>query len=219
MMRFEVGGKSIDAYLAIPDGGGGRGVLILHAWWGLTGFFKSLGDRLANDGFVALAPDLYHGKTASTADRAKQLGSKLKSDIVARELLGAVAYLRSHSAVVGERIGVVGFSMGGYYALGLALQRPDDIAAAVVFYGMRTLDYRKTRAAFLGHFAEDDKWAPSEKVRKLEERIRTAGREVNFYTYPGTKHWFFEEDRPDAYDANASRLAWDRTVDFLRSKL
>jgi carboxymethylenebutenolidase len=219
MMKFQPGGKSNDAYLAIPDGGKGRGVLVLHAWWGLTGFFKSLCDRLADDGFVALAPDLYHGKTASTVDRAKQLGSKLKNDIVARELSGAVAYLRSNSAAVGERIGVVGFSMGGYYALGLARQRLDDIAAAVVFYGMRTLDYRETKAAFLGHFAEDDKWAPSEKVRKLEERIRAAGREVNFYTYPGTKHWFFEEDRPDAYDANASRLAWYRTVDFLRNRL
>lgn len=219
MMKFEAGGKSDDAYLTIPSDGKGRGVLVLHAWWGLTGFFMSLCDRLANAGFVALAPDLYHGKTASTVDRAEQLGSKLKNNSVARELSGAVARLRSNSAVVGERIGVVGFSMGGYYALGLARQRPNDIAAVVVFYGSRTLDYRRTKAAFLGHFAEDDKWEPSAKVHKLEEKIRGAGREVNFHTYPGTKHWFFEEDRSDAYDASASQLAWQRTVDFLRSRL
>jgi len=167
----------------------------------------------------ALAPDLYNGKTASTVDRAKQLASKLKSESVARELYRAVSCLQSHPAILGERIGVIGFSMGGYYAFGLARERPDDVAAVAVFYGTRTLDYRRTKAAFLGHFAEDDRWAPPQKVRKLEEKIRAAGREVDFYIYPGTKHWFFEEDRRDAYDANASRLAWDRTVNFLKTEL
>lgn len=219
MIKFEVDGKSSEAYLALPKSAKGHGVLVLHAWWGLTEFFKGLCDRLGNEGFVAIAPDLYHGKTALTIDQAKRLSSKLKSPAVMKEVSKAATYLRSHTGVIGEGIGVVGFSLGGYYALGLAGLRPNDVRAVAVFYGTRTLDYRKTKAAFLGHFAENDKWAPTKKIRQLEERIRAAGREVNFYIYPGTKHWFFEDNRSDAYDANASRLAWGRTVDFLRSRL
>ena len=219
MIKFEVSGKSVEAYVAVPKSASGPGVLVLHAWWGLTEFFKSLCDRFANDGFVALAPDIYHGKTASTVDDAKRLSFKLKSPTVMKEISGAATYLRSHSAVIGERIGVIGFSLGGYYALGLAGLRPNDVGAVVVFYGTRTLNYSKTKAAFLGHFAEDDKWAPVEKVRELEKRIHDAGKEATFHIYPRTKHWFFEADRPDAYDANAAHLAWNRTVDFLRSRL
>lgn len=218
-MKREMDQKSIGGYLATPDHANGCGVIVLHAWWGLNAFCRGLCDRLADEGLVALAPDLYHGRTASTVTRAEQLSSGLRSSVVSRELSEAVTYLQSRSAILARRIGVIGFSMGGYYAFGLARQRPDDIAAVVIFYGTRTLDYRKTKAAFLGHFAENDRWAPPEKVRKLEEKIRAAGKKVNFYTYPRTKHWFFEEDRPDAYDANASRIAWDRTVKFLKNKL
>jgi carboxymethylenebutenolidase len=212
-------GKTAESYLAVPKEGKGPGVLVLHAWWGFTPFFKDLCNRLADEGFVALAPDFYHGATASTIDKAKNLRSKLKSTIVVKETTGAVEYLRSHQSVSGNRIGVLGFSLGGYWALGLAGLKPDDIAAVVVFYGTRMMNYAKTRAAFLGHFAEDDKWASVKRVHQLEEKMRSAGKEVAFPIYLGTKHWFFEEDRPEAYNAEAAEQAWQRSIEFLRNKL
>jgi carboxymethylenebutenolidase len=219
MTTFRAGGKAAEGYLSLPKTEKGPGVLVLHAWWGLTDFFKGLCGRLADQGFVSLAPDLYHGATASTIEEAKNLRSKLKSTIVAKEVTGALEYLSSHPAVNGNKVGVMGFSLGAYYALGLAVLKPNDVSAVVIFYGTRAANYSKTEAAFLGHFAEDDKWAPVKKIRQLESSIRSGGGEVIFHSYPGTKHWFFEKDRPEAYNRIAAEQAWRRTVKFLRSKL
>ena len=219
MLEFHVGRRLIKGYSSIPDGGDVPGVLVIHGWWGLTDFFRSVCDRLADEGFVALAPDIYHGKTASTIGQAKHLRSRLKRADVIKELNGAVDYLSSLFAVSGEKIGVVGFSLGAYWALWLSRQRPEKVAAVAAFYGTKTVDYRKTEAAFLGHFAENDQWTRLSSVRRLEGRISSAGRDVTFHIYPGTSHWFFEEDRPDAYDAAAAQLAWKRTIEFLHKGL
>lgn len=219
MITFKAGRRRAKGYLVVPEGGDVPGILVIHAWWGLTDFFKSVCDRLADEGFVALAPDLYHGRTASTIEEAKHLKSMLKRDVAAEELRGAASHLSRLFATNGEKIGAMGFSLGAYWALWLSTQTPTEVAAAVPFYGIRNGDYKKTRAAFLGHFAETDKWAPLISVRKLEKQMRFAGREVTFHIYPGTKHWFFEEDRPDAYNPRAARQAWKRTVNFLHRRL
>jgi len=218
MKDFAVGGKKASGYLASPKASAAPGVLVLHAWWGLNDFFKRICERLASEGFVAFAPDLYHGATASTVDEAKRLRSKLKGPVVVKEIAGALDYLQDHSAVRGKRIGVVGFSLGGYWALGLAGQKPQDVRAVVVFYGIRKVD-KRARAAFLGHFAEEDKFVRVDKVRQLEKELRSAGKDFGFHLYPGTKHWFFEEDRAEAYNEVAARLAWQRTIEFLKAKL
>jgi carboxymethylenebutenolidase len=219
MIDIPVGHTSTKAYLSVPEGGDVPGVLVIHAWWGLTDFFRSVCNRLADTGFVALAPDLYMGKTASTIGEAKRLRSKLTRTKITKVLNCSVDHLLSLFAETGQRIGVLGFSLGAYWALWLAESKPREVAAVVPFYGTRSGSYKKTRAAFLGHFAENDEWAALKSVHKLEERIRLAGKEVTFFIYPGTKHWFFEENQPNAYDEAAAKLAWGRTVKFLHRQL
>jgi len=220
MRQFGVNAEPGKGYLAVPETGVGPGVMVLHAWWGLTAFFRKACDRLAQEGFTALAPDLYHGAIASTDEEAKCLRFGLDSDRVDREIGAALACLRSHAAANGPSVGVVGFSLGGYLALRLARTRADDVRAVVVFYATDGGRFDKAQAAFLGHFAENDGcWAGVRVVRSLEERLRAAGREAIFHTYPGTEHSFCEEDRPETYNAQAARLAWQRTVEFLCARL
>ncbi len=222
MDEFQVGDRTARGYLALPPGatGPGPGVLVLHAWWGLTDLFTSVCDRLADAGFVAFAPDLYDGPTATTiagAERLMEASDGARSRAIAD---AAVAYLRAHPAVHGGPIGAVGFSMGAAWAFLLSALRPADIAAVIAFYGTTEgVDFAATRAAYLGHFAEHDQFEPLASVRALEEQIRRAGRDVTFHIYPGTTHWFCEDNRPDAYDADAARRAWERTVVFLRHHL
>ena len=220
MTRSTASGKtqsrqaSSDWYLARPTSGAtSGGVLVLHAWWGLNPFFHSLCDRLAAEGFAALAPDLYHGTLATTVDEAERLRSKLKGTVAQSEILQAVTALSAE--VGGKPIAVMGFSMGAYYALWLVEQAALPVTATVLFYGTRGGDYAATPSAFLGHFAESDEWVAASGVKKLEKALRAAGKEVDFHTYPGTSHWFFESDRPDAFSPQAADLAWQRTVAFL----
>jgi carboxymethylenebutenolidase len=208
------------AYLAAPDSGTGHGVLVLHAWWGLTPVFTDVCDRLAAAGFVALAPTLFPGgATAATIAEAEALRDAHDEAAVAEPtVLAAAAQLRGLPAVTDGPIGVIGFSLGAYWALHLSQVRPDDVGAAVVFYGTDDGDYRAARAAYLGHFAERDDYEPLGAVRALEATIHAAGREVTFHVYPGTGHWFVEPDRSE-YDAAAAELAWERTLTFLKAQL
>jgi carboxymethylenebutenolidase len=205
------------AYRAAPEGGG-PGVLVLHAWWGLNDFFKELCDRLAAEGFVALAPDLYGGKIASTIEEAEQLLNERDDEAMFYRAAAAVASLQADEAVQGESLGSIGFSMGAAWTLYMSTVRP-QIKAGVLFYGNGGGDWNEAQAAYLGHFAEADPYEPTEGVEALEQDLRAAGREVTFYTYAGTGHWFAENDRPDAYQPEAATLAWERTITFLREKL
>jgi len=210
---------SAPGYLTLPKKGTGPGVLVLHAWWGLNEVFKDVCDRLAAAGFVAFAPDLYHGATASTIKEAEALMSKLRQEEAREDIVESVRALQRHPKVSGKSLGVVGFSMGAYWTLWLAEEFPEDISAAVLFYGTGEAKYDKARAAFLGHFAEKDPYESTETVQEVEKALRTRGTEVTFHRYPGTTHWFFERNRPDAYDAGAARIAWQRTVRFLKAQL
>jgi carboxymethylenebutenolidase len=203
--------------LELPNTGKGPGVLVLHAWWGLNPFFKDLCKRLAAEGFIALAPDLYHGQTAHTIDEATQLRSKLKQKIAFEEILAAAEYLSNLEAVTNKSIGVIGFSLGARFGLELSVAKPELVRAMVIFYGNCGLDYAPAQAAYLGHFAETDPYVSASGVKKLEKSLRAAGRPFTFHTYPGTGHWFFESDRSDAYNAPAAQLAWERTLGFLKS--
>lgn len=218
MITFTAGERAGAGYLALPRQGGGPGVLVLHAWWGLTPTFKAVCDRLARAGFVALAPDLYEGRTAGTIAEAEALMEQRDFDAMRATATGALAYLRAHPAAQGYPAGALGFSMGAAWALFLSSMAPGDIAAAVAFYGSEATDFTAARAAYLGHFAEDDEWEPIEGVRQMEADIRAAGRDVSFFTYPGARHWFVEPDRPE-FDQAAAELAWQRTVSFLHDRL
>jgi carboxymethylenebutenolidase len=224
MIDFPVENGNASGYLALPAQGTGPGIMVLHAWWGLNDFFKGFCDRLAREGFVVLAPDLHHGKIATTIEEAKQLVQALNADKgerANRDIVGAVAYLRGHPAARGQGIGCVGFSLGASYAYSMSCDMPADVAAVVAFYGAgdAEADYSAARAVYLGHYVEHDEWEEDEYVDQLEAKLRADGREATFYRYSGIKHWFMEENRPDAYNAEAAALAWQRTVDFLHHAL
>lgn len=205
------------AYLARPAAGRGPAVLVLHSWWGLNDVMTGVCDRLAAEGFVALAPDLYlDGATADTIAGAEQLAERHNAQTARAEALGlaAVDYLKASGP-----IGVVGFSLGAYWALKLSQELPDDITAVVPVYGTGETDFSRARAAYQGHFAEADDFEPAENVAAYEQLIRDAGLQVTFYSYPGTGHWFFEPDRPEAYNPEAAELVWERMLAFLNSQL
>ncbi|MEO6887899.1 MAG: dienelactone hydrolase family protein [Ktedonobacteraceae bacterium] len=225
MREFQVDGRTINAYLAEPAQGSGPGVLVLHAWWGLTEPFRQACDRLAEAGFVALAPDLYHGKTTASVEEAGALSAALDQDVERwrGDIAAAVQVLRQHAttnrATRHGTLALVGFSLGGAYALDMSVTLAEEIAAVVTFYDSYPgLDYQRAKAAYLCHFAEDDPFRPAEAATSMKQELQAAGRPVSVYTYPGTKHWFVEENRPE-YDAQAARLAWERTLAFLHERL
>ncbi len=210
--------QTAHGYLAMPERGEGPGVLVLHAWWGLNDTMRAICTRLAHAGFVAFAPDLYHGKVADTIADAGTLGKALDSNHLQAkaEIADATRFLSERAVQTESGLAVIGFSLGAYYALDLAAADPEHIRSVVIFYGTGGGDYSTSRAAYLGHFAENDEYEPQPNVDELEESLRRAGRPVTFYRYPGTGHWFFEPDRSEAFNQAAASLAWDRTLAFLR---
>ena len=205
-----------------PDGflaptGKGTGVLVLHAWWGLNDTIKAFCTRLAKAGFVAFAPDLYHGKIAATIAEAETLVKALNANYLQAkaEIAEATMFLNQRVGQADGGLAVIGFSLGANYALDLAADDPEHIRSVVLFYGTGGGDWSNSRAAYLGHFAENDEFEPPANVDELEQALKRAGRPVTFYRYPGTEHWFFEPDRPQ-YNPAASSLAGERTLAFLK---
>ena len=205
-------------FLAVPPTGKGPGVLVLHAWWGLNDTIKAFCTQLAESGFVAFAPDLYHGKVADTIADAETLGKALDANHLQAkaEIADATMFLNERVGQADRGLAVTGFSLGAYYALDLAAADPEHIRSVVIFYGTGDGDFDTSRAAYLGHFAENDPYEPQSNVDDLEESLRDAGHPATFYRYPGTGHWFFEPDRTEAYNSAASMLAWGRTLAFLK---
>ncbi len=209
-----------DHYLAIPESGNGPGVLVLHAWWGLNDFMRGFCDRLAREGFVVYAPDMFSGNVARTVEEAEALVTRSsEARDVPPILFSALEALGQRPEVSGKRLGTVGFSFGGFWAFWLAAHKPEVFRAVTIFYAGGEGDFKRSQAAFLGHFAETDPFEPEEGIRALEQSLKSAGRPTTFYTYPETGHWFFESDRPDAYDALAAQLAWELTIAFLHEQL
>jgi len=206
-----------EGHLALPATGQGSAVLVLHAWWGLNDTMKGLCTRLAESGFVAFAPDLYHGKTAGSIEDAKALVRGLDADQAKADIAEATMFLKERAGHSDRGLALIGFSLGAYYALDLSVTDPEQIRSVVIFYGTGVEDFSGSRAAYLGHFAETDEFEPQSEVDKLEAALRRAGRPVTFHRYPGTGHWFFEPDRPQAFNQAAASLAWDRTLAFLKA--
>jgi carboxymethylenebutenolidase len=205
-----------DGYLAMPASPNSGGVLVLHAWWGLNDTMRGICDRLAAAGFVAFAPDLYHGQVADTIADAETLGSALDANHLQAkaEIAEAATFLSERAGQTGRGLAVIGFSLGAYYALDLSVARPEQVHSVVLFYGSEEGDFTKSRAAYLGHFAETDPYEPQEYADGMEVALRRAGRPVTLYRYPATGHWFCEPDR-DTYNPAAADLAWERTLAFL----
>lgn len=210
-------------YFALPDSGSGPGVIVIQEWWGVTDHIRDVTDRLAAEGFVALAPDLYGGRVAHDAAEAGRMMDALPEGVGARLLAGAVDYLLASAAVTSSTVGAVGFCMGGGFVLALAAQQGERISAAVPFYGVGQgvpSSYGGLRAAVQGHYGELDRSCPPAKATAQAEQIRReSGAEVEFFFYDAP-HAFFNDANPAGnYRPEAAQLAWRRTVEFLREKV
>ncbi len=223
-VEFPSDSSTAGGYLAPAAEGAGLGVVVIQEWWGLVPHIRDVCDRLAAEGFTALAPDLYHGHTVAPGepDEAVKAAVALDLERAAQDMSGAAEYLALHEAVRGDGVGVIGFSMGGSLALYLATLRPDLVKAVVPFYGNPRdpePDWSRLEAAVEGHYAEDDDKAGPEVAARLERRLTDLGKEVRMFVYPGTRPAFFDDTRAEAYDPDAARQAWIRTLEFLRAKL
>jgi carboxymethylenebutenolidase len=220
-IEFASDGEQVKGYLAAPASGRGPGVLVIQEWWGLVDHIRDVCDRFAREGFVALAPDLYRGETTTDPDRAGHLMMGLEIERAARDLDGAVQALLAEPATDGPKVGAVGFCMGGALALYAACRNP-RIGAVVDFYGIHPnvkLDFSGLQAAVLGIFAERDTFVPPEVAHKLEADLKAAGKRAHCEVYPGVDHGFFNDTRPDVYDADAAARAWSEALAFLRAEL
>ncbi len=208
------------AYVALPDADGGPGVLVLHSWWGLTSGVRSICDRLATMGYVALAPDLFDGTTPGAADEAEALLAEIDPNRLVRDVQAAANVLHAMPASQGERIAVLGMSMGASMALWLSDRAPELVCATIAFYGLQDLAFDQTDSAYQFHFAETDAFVDDDAAAFLEAVLHLNDIEVEVTTnrYPGTTHWFFEPGQ-SAFDEAASELAWTRVDEFLARHL
>ena len=222
-VTFASNGGQAHGYLALPASGSGPAVIVIQEWWGLTSYIAKVTDRLAAEGFVALAPDLFGGRTTHDAEEAGELMSQLPVAKAAQDLAGAVDFLLEHEAVTSTKVGAVGFCMGGGFVLMLAAQQGDRIGAAVPFYGVGEAvpsQYASLTAAVQGHYGEDDPMYPASTARALEQQIREeSGADVEFFFYPAGHAFHNDENNLGTYHADSAELAWERTVRFLKDRL
>ena len=216
------GGTQVEGYLSAPEGATGRApaVVVIQEWWGLVDHIKDVADRFARVGFLALAPDLSHGKSAAEPDEAQKLMMDMRREEAARELDAAVDYLARHERSNGK-VGTIGFCLGGGLSL-LAACRNASVAACVDFYGVLPggqPDCDQLKAPVLGIFGEQDPWMPPEAVRKLEADLRASGKQIEAVIYPGRDHAFFNDTNISAYDQHDAQDAWQRTIAFFNQHL
>jgi carboxymethylenebutenolidase len=225
-VEFRTNGTMASGYLATPTSGTGPGVLVIQEWWGLDASIKEMADRLAAAGFVALAPDLYHGEVAGhdEMDKASHLMQSLPPDRAGRDMSGAVDYLAGHAAVTSTGIGVVGFCMGGMLAFIIAANRPDKVKAVVPFYGFpqgpAEPDWSKLTAAISGHMAEHDDYFSPAAAHALEGKLRGMGKSVTLKVHPGTGHAFMgPHNALGTLNAELAAQIWPEAISFLKDNL
>jgi carboxymethylenebutenolidase len=221
-IQFASNGGTCDGYLAVPDGGTGIPLVVIQEWWGLVPHITDVCDRFAAEGFVALAPDLYRGVTTTEPDEAGKLLMALNLQQAAKDMSGAVDEVARRAG--SDRVGVTGFCMGGGLALVLATQRPDKVKACVPWYGIipwptAQPDWSALEAKVLGHFAENDSFFNPAGVAELQATLDGLGKEAELIVHPGVEHAFFNDTRPEVYDATTASAAWGQTLAFLRSTL
>lgn len=225
-VQFPSNGATASGYLAIPPSGSGPGVLVIQEWWGLDSGIKEMTRRLGDAGFVALAPDLYHGELAghTEMDKAAHLMQTLPPDRAARDMSAALDYLAAHPAVAGSGLGVVGFCMGGLLSFLIAAHRPDRVKAAVPFYGFpqgeNEPDWSRLAATVRGHMAERDDYFPPAAARALEAKLRGMGKDVILTVHPGTGHAFMgPHNALGTLDTALSQRIWPEVTSFLHAEL
>ena len=224
MVTFPSNGDSCDGYLAVPESGSGPGVIVVQEWWGLVDHIRDVADRFAAEGFVALAPDFFHGATTTEPDEAQRLLMGLAMDRAAKDIQGAAQYLAGRDETTGNGVGTVGFCMGGSLALWSGALA-DEVKVAVGFYPAVPWEKMSPTWGSYGnktamiHACEEDGTSRAEGIQTAVKGIQEAGGDVEVYDYPGSQHAFFNDQRPEVHDAGHSEQAWRRTVDLLKSRL
>jgi carboxymethylenebutenolidase len=221
-VEFPSNGGTTPGYVATPASGGGPGVIVIQEYWGLNDQIRRTADRFAEEGFVALAPDFYHGQITREPDEAGKLMMALNIDQTARDARGAAQFLAKQTAVQGSRVGVIGFCMGGQLALLAGTVAPDLVGAVIDMYGIHPSvkpDFSKMQAPALLLFAEKDGYVNPEARQALEDQLQAAGVRYEAHLYAGVDHAFMNEDRADVYDPVAAEDAWRRAVAFFRTEL
>ena len=220
MVTFQSNGGAANGYLSQPASGKGPGVIVIQEWWGLLPHIKDVCDRFATEGYVALAPDMYHGESTESPDEAGKLMMALRIDEAENDLRGAIGYLLNHEATTGDKVGTVGFCMGRALSLYAASKNP-QVGACVVFYGIHpnvNPDLPNLQAPVLGIYAELDAYVPPATVHELEAKLKEHGKSAEMRIYPGVDHGFFNDTR-EAYNEAAAKDAWSRVLAFYREHL
>ena len=221
-IEFAINTHSAPGYLAQPaDGQPHPGVVVIQEWWGLVPHIKDVAERLAHEGFVTLAPDLYHGQAAAEPDEARKLAMALDAQRAVQEIAAGARYLKKMPNVAPQKVGVVGWCMGGGLSLSTAAHHADLFGAAVAFYGrpLTASDTARLQVPVLGLYAEHDHGIPLEAVRAFEAEMdkRHVPHEVHIYS--GASHAFFNDTRPQIYQAAAAQDAWQKTLAWFRKYL
>jgi carboxymethylenebutenolidase len=218
---YAAGERRVGAHVAIPACGHGPGVVVLHEAWGLDSFVRGVCARLAREGMTALAPDLFDGRLPRDLEEASALVARLDPERVGEDLDGAVHALLSHDAVDGPRVGVLGFCLGGHFAL-VAAARSRRVGAVVDFYGLLPsppLELASLAAPVLAIFAEHDEFVAGESIEGLRRELGASGQRACVLVQRGVRHGFMNETRSDRFDARAAAEGWDRLLAFLRAEL
>jgi carboxymethylenebutenolidase len=221
-VEFPSNGHTCNGYFAAPASGKGPAVVVIQEWWGLVPHIEDLVERFAREGFVALAPDLYHGKITTSPDDAGKMLMELDVDRAAKEIAGAGKYLLARPECSSSKYGVVGFCMGGALAQHAATYDAKSVGAAVSFYGgfkKVPAQWEKLEAPILLIYGENDQGVPAATGRELEQKLRDLGKNVDMVVYPNAGHGFFNDARPAQHDPQASADAWRRTLEHFRSHL
>jgi len=221
-VSYKSGGETVQGMLYTPEGKGPfPGIIVIHEWWGLNDWVKEQASRLADQGYAALAVDLYRGKVATTPEEAHEIMRGVPEDRAKRDLHAAFEFLKSQKNVKPDRIASIGWCMGGGYSLDVALEEP-TLAAAVINYGHLATDassLKQINAPILGIFGGQDRGIPVEDVKKFEQTLRDLGRQVEIKIYPDAGHAFENPNNKAGYMPEDAADAWQRTVNFLASKL
>lgn len=213
-------GNDVNGELAEPGGAGkAPSVVLIQEWWGINDHIKSLAERLAKEGFLVVAPDLYHGKVAKDASEAMTLMTELDTLAAMKDVAGAVTYLKEHPRSTGK-VGVMGFCLGGALSLAAGCH-VEGLSAIVPFYGIppaAKVDWSKVTAPILAHFGKNDGSIPVAKAEAVKAQLDALGKSMQLEIYDAG-HAFVNDTRPEAYDEKSAKLAWQRSVDFLNKHL
>jgi carboxymethylenebutenolidase len=219
-ISYNANGHTTPAYLARPRQPGPP-IVVIQEWWGLVPHIEHIADRFAAEGFVALAPDLYHGETATSPDQAGKLMMALRIDEAAVDLAGAIAHLARQPDLTSRKVGTIGFCMGGALSLFAACRNP-EVGACAIFYGGHPKvkpDLASLQAPVLGIFAGKDTFVTPGTVKELDQQLSLLGKRHEFHSYPDADHAFFNDQRPEVYDTGAAADAWSKTLEFFRREL